>query len=128
MLASYYKRIADLINNSQSRGSDIDELFDRMIDNLSNSEINEDDIYRERLENQIITTRNDIYGQNSEYTYQLLLFVKQLQQYITTRYSSVDSFLELNNIQVLTIFADISSLVGFPISSDNIYRGSSSIS
>jgi hypothetical protein len=50
----------------------------------------------------------------------LLSAVKALQVHVTKYYGSVNSFLHNNNVKVNSYFANISSLVGYPINTSNI--------
>lgn len=118
--AEKYKVIADLLNNAQDRGSDILGYLTSMTTDLSNSEISEDSIHRQRLEDQIDATSDVVQSRHVNYTTYMLDFVRTLQKYIDDRYSSIDDFLSDNNTQVLPVFAEMSESVGYPISAANI--------
>lgn len=118
--ATQYKIIADLINNAQDRGSDILGHLTQMTTDLSNSEILEDSIDRQRLEDQIDVTFDVIDIRHNSHTKFMLDFVYILQKYIDDNYSSVDDFLSDNSTKVLSVFADISERVGYTISTENI--------
>ena len=119
-IASIYKLMTDLINDAQARGFDIVSFVDKMATDLDNSEILSTDIYREKLDDQISSTSDGLTLNNINYTIQMLKFVGDLQRYITSKYGSVDTFLENNSIKVKSIFANISEEVGYPILSKNI--------
>jgi len=119
-ISSIYKLMTDLINDVQARGSDIVSFVDKMATDLDNSEILSTDIYREKLDDQISSTSDGLTLNNINYTIQMLKFVGDLQRYITSKYGSVDTFLENNSIKVKSIFANISEEVGYPILSKNI--------
>ena len=115
-----YKEISDGINSAQLRGTDVVFFIEKMRTDLGNSEIPSDDNNRERLDSQINVTSNRLSLNNVSYTNQMLKFVKDLQQYITAKYTSVDTFLSDNSIRVKSTFADISDTVGFTILPANI--------
>ncbi len=119
-LEDIYKTIADLIDSSQVRGLDIVFYVDKMAVDLENSEIPSDDIERLRLESQIETTSNLLAQRHNVYTIQLLKLVEALQRYVDDNFISVNSFLSSNDIQVKSVFADISNEVGYLIDSSNI--------
>ena len=114
-IAENYKEISDGINDAQARGSDIVSFIDKMNTDISNSEIPSDDIHKKKLEKQVISTSDILNSKNIRYTSVLIIFVEELQRYITTEYGSVDTFLSDNNIRVKSTFAEISEYVGFPI-------------
>jgi len=115
-----YKRIVDLINNAQDRGSDVVGYFSSMLDTLDDSEIVAGSTDRLRLEDQIEVTSEVMEGHHQQYARTMSDFVFVLQKYVTDTYGSVNDFLSDNNIQVLPVFADISEVVGFPIDAGNI--------
>lgn len=119
-LEDIYKIVADLIDSSQMRGGGIVSYVDRMKVDLENSEIPSEDIERLRLESQINTTSILLTQRHNVYTVQLLKFVEALQRYIDENFVSINNFLSSNDIQVKTIFADISNTVGYSIESSNI--------
>ena len=119
-LGDWYKTITDLINDEQLRGLDIVSFVDNMVTNLNNSEILFEDIYRQRLEAQIISTANNLSGRNVSYTPQLVKFVTDLQKFMTNKYGSVDIYLSDNKIKVKSTFAEISEAVGYPILPTNV--------
>ncbi len=121
--ANRYKTIADLIDNAQSRGTDIIQYLDNMLTTLSDSEILEESTDRQRLESQINTTSDVMINHHQSYTRYMRDFVFALQKYIDDNYSTVDDFLSDNGIKVLPIFADISRVVGYPIKAANIDTG-----
>ena len=118
--ANRYKIIADLINNAQDRGSIAFGNLQDMSITLSSSEISEDSIDAQRLQDQILATSNVIYSQHQLFTNPMIDFVFSLQKYIEDNYSSVNDFLSDNSIKVLPVFADISESVGYLIDYDNI--------
>lgn len=120
ILASTYKSIADLINYAQGRGSDMAYYVNRMNTNLSNSDIEEESADREKLEDQISATLQVLSETHGTYETQMLTFVEILQKYIDDNYSSVNDFLSDNSTKVLSVFADISEEVGYPIDAENI--------
>ena len=119
-ISSKYKEISDNINDAQERGADIVFFVDNIITELNDSEIPSVDIDRERLEEQINSTSDNLTGKNVDYTPKMLKFVGDLQRYITEKYVSVDNFLSDNNIKVKSTFAAISEEVGYAILSANI--------
>lgn len=118
--ANRYKIIADLINNAQDRGNKITHYIENMNIILSNSEIPSFSIDRQRLESQIDVTLDIMINYHQDYATHMINFVSALQKYIDDSYSSVNDFLSDNNIKVLSIFADMSEIVGYPIDSANI--------
>jgi len=118
--ASRYKIIADLINNAQARGTDCVGHFSNMTTTLSNSEMLPDSNDRQRLENQIDATSDTITKHHQLYARLMSDFVRILQKYIDDNYSTIDDFLSDNSTQVLSVFADISATVGYPIDAANI--------
>ena len=119
-IADKYKLITDFISNAQNRGVDIVTYINNMTTDLSNSEINENSIDRERLEKQIISTARVVNRRHNVYTSQMLRFVLDLQKYVNNNYVSVNDFLRDNEIKVLPTFAAISDEVGYTIDSSNI--------
>ena len=118
--ASRYKIIADLINNAQDNGSKITYYINSMSTVLSNSEILSTSIDRQRVESQVDATLDVMINNHQNYTRYMMNFVSVLQKYIEDNYHSVNDFLSDNDIKVLSIFADISEVVGYPIDAVNI--------
>jgi len=118
--ASRYKKIADLINDAQDRGNDIVGYLTAMTTTLSNSEILEDSIDRQRLEDQINASLDFIVNHHQLYAGQMVNFVYILQKYIDDNYTTINDFLVDNNTQVKAVFANISRVVGYPIDASNI--------
>ncbi len=116
----FYKMVADLINESQDRGSDISSKILQMRNDLDNSEIDDENIDKLWLYNEIDRTYAETNTQHNNYSSEILNFVQKLQKYITDKYDSVSSFLRENNLTVLPTFAEISNLVGYPIDNDLI--------
>ncbi len=94
--------------------------IDKMNTELSNSEIDSNDVDRERLESQITGTYSDLEASHVFYTSHLLRLVKEMQKYVTENYVSVDNFLSTTGTLVSPTFADISKEVGYSIKSSNI--------
>ncbi len=115
-----YKRISDLINDIQVRGTDIVYYVDKMAVNIALSDIPSQDVNRLRLESQITTTSDLLTNTDLFYTRQMKIFVGALQRYVNDNYSSVNDFLSDNNTKVGRTFALISDVVGFTIDSSNI--------
>jgi len=118
--ATLYLTIANIIDSAQLKGVSIVAHIDQMSINLINSEIPSTDLSEMRLERQIIATSSLLDKRHDVYTPQMLGFVFRLQTYIDDNYSTIDDFLGDNNIQVKSIFADISDKVGFPIDPSHI--------
>jgi len=118
--AALYKIITDFVNNAQSRGTDIIYYINKMNTDLNSSEINTENINKEKLEAQISTTSNVLSSRHSEKVEFMLVFVFKLQEYIYNSYGSINDFLSVNNTQVLPVFAEISEIVGYPIDAANI--------
>jgi len=116
----FYKSVADLIDSAQRRGSDIIGYINQMRIDLEDSELNEEDIERQRLENQIATTYNILNARHNNYTSAIKTFVFNLQKFTEDNYGSVNNFLKEEDIQVKTVFADISMVVGYLIDIGNI--------
>jgi hypothetical protein len=119
-VSNIYKEASDLINDAWLRGDDIVGSVNNMLVELDASEIPEEDIHRQRLEEQINSTSFRLSDANVSYTPQLRKFVSELQSYVTNKYGSVDTFLSDNKIKVKSTFAAISEAVGYPISPTNI--------
>ena len=115
-----YKEIVDFINESQDRGSSISSEMLQMRNDLDNSEVNDENIDKLWLYNEINRTYTEINRQHNNYSSETLNFVQKLQNYITNKYDSVNSFLRDNNLTVLPTFADISRVVGYTIDNDLI--------
>lgn len=118
--SDFYKPVVDLIDSAQRRGSNIIDYVGQMLIDLGESEINSEDVDRQRLESQISTTYDILNTRHNEYTSAIKNFVFKLQQYTEDSYGSVNDFLRDEGVQVKTVFADISRVVGFSIDSDNI--------
>ena len=121
--SDFYKIIADLIDAAQRRGVDIIGYVNQMSLDLASSEMSEDEIEVQRLDNQIDATYEMLNLRHSEYTTEMLKFVFNLQKYTDDNYGSVNDFLRDEETKVKTIFADISGTVGYKIDSDNIEGG-----
>ena len=106
-----YKTMTDYINDAQGRGENIVYYIDKMRTDLNNSEIFSEDLNKEKLENQIISTSNLLTLRHNSYTIQMLNFVRLLQKHITDEYSSVDIFLSNNGIKVKSIINILFSLL-----------------
>ena len=115
-----YKEIVDFINESQDRGYSISSEMLQMRNDLDNSEVNDENIDKLWLYNEINRTYAEINRQHNNYNSETLNFVQKLQNYITNKYDSVNSFLRDNNLTVLPTFADISRVVGYTIDNDLI--------
>ena len=115
-----YKSIVDLIDGAQRRGSNVVSFVDQMNIDLNNSEIPTEDNEKLRLENQITATSTLLTNRHNVFTTQMLKFVFQLQKYIDDNYTSVNDYLSNNNIQVKSVFAEISEAVGYLIDPSNI--------
>ena len=115
-----YKEIVDFVNESQDRGFNISSEILQMRNDLDNSEIDDENIDKLWLYNEINRTYTEINTQHNNYSSEILVFVQKLQKYITDKYGSVNSFLRDNGETVRPIFADISSLVGYSIDSSLI--------
>jgi hypothetical protein len=115
-----YKEVADLIDSAQRRGSNIVSFVDQMAIDLNNSDIQAEELDRERLDKQIKATSDILTERHSRYTVYMRNFVFQLEKYTDDNYISVNQFLSSNSIKVKTVFADISEVVGFPIDPENI--------
>ncbi len=115
-----YKTIADLINNSQDVGQYISSNLLQMENDLENSEIDDNNIDKLFLYNEIDNTYDILNVIHNNYNKELLYFVKQLQTYIYNNYGSINSFLRDNLETVFPIFANISETVGYKIDPDLI--------
>ena len=115
-----YKEIADLINSSQERGQEIVAHFDQMREDIADSEVDDENIDKRWLYEEINRIYDEVDLFHNEYTSELFNFVKQLQIHVTTGYGSVNSFLRDNGETVFSIFADISNEVGYEIDADLI--------
>jgi len=118
--ANRYKIIVDLINNAQDRGRSVVNNLHDMSSILYLSEISEESVDSQRLQDQISATSEVMEGHHQRYTNCMTNFVFILQKYISDNYSSVNDFLSDYGIQVLPVFADMSELVGYPIDAANI--------
>jgi hypothetical protein len=121
--ANRYKTITDLIDSAQSRGTEITQYFDTMLTTLSDSEISVVSTDGQRLESQINATLKVMTDYHQSYSKFTIDFVFVLQKHVDDNYSTIDNFLSDNGIKVLPIFADISSVVGYPIKAANIDTG-----
>ncbi len=121
--ANRYKTITDLINSAQGRGTEITQYFSTMLTTLSDSEITAGSTDRQRLESQINATSDVMNDYHQSYSKFTIDFVFVLQKHVDDNYSTIDDFLSDNGIKVLPIFADISSVVGYPIKAANIDTG-----
>ncbi len=117
---TFYKMTADLISDSQDRGENISSEILQMRNDLDNSEIDDENIDKLWLYNEINRTYIEINRQHNNYSSETLNFVQKLQKYIVDKYGSINSFLRDNNLTVLPTFAAISSLVGYTIDDDLI--------
>lgn len=115
-----YKSIADLIDGAQRRGANIVSFVDQMAIDLGNSEIPTEDNERLRLKSQITNTSSLLTDRHNVFTSQMTSFVFALQKYIDDNHVSVNDYLSNNNIQVKSVFAEISETVGYPIDPSNI--------
>ena len=118
--STLYKEIADLINDAQARGADIASNVYQMKTDLQNSEIHEDNIYRQLIENVVDSTYDVLNNRHNLYASEMLGFVSSLQRHVDNNYSSVNDFLQDNAIQVYSIFASVSEEAGFLINNENI--------
>lgn len=110
-----YKKIADFINSSQKVGKNISSNIVQMRNDLDNSEVDDNNIHKKMLYNEINKVYDVINVVHNNYNKELLYLVKQLQLYIVNNYGSVNKFLEDNSESVFQYFADISETVGYPI-------------
>ena len=117
---TFYKSVVDLISKSQDRGENISSGILQMRNDLSNSEIDDENIDKLWLYNEIDRTYTEINNQHTNYSRETLNFVQKLQEYIFNKYGSINSFLRDNSLTVLPTFASISSLVGYIIDDDLI--------
>lgn len=118
-----YKRISDLIDSAQLRGSEIVSHISNMEEDLSNSEVASDNVDKLRLSNTITRNQDTLRRRHEIKSREILNLVKNLQKYIVDNYNNVNTYLSSNNIKVLAMFAEISEEVGYPIESSNIDYG-----
>ena len=118
--SDFYKIVADLINDAQARGPNIVGYVNQMSLDLDSSEILEDEIERQRLDAQINATYEILTERYSDYTSKMKKFVFNLQKYVEDNYEDINDFIRESDFQVKAIFADISSIIGYPIDDDNI--------
>ena len=115
-----YKNIADIISNSQDRGENISSEMLQMRNDLDNSEVDDDNIDKKWVYEEINRTYGELNTQHNNYSRETLNFVQKLQEYIVSNYSSVNTFLRDTNTTVLPTFSIISGLVGYTIDDDLI--------
>ncbi len=117
---TFYKMTTDLISNSQDRGENISSEMLQMRNNLENSEVDDDNIDKKWVYEEIDRTYGELDTQHNNYSSETLSFVQKLQEYIVNKYNSVNTFLRDTNTTVLPTFATVSGLVGYIIDDDLI--------
>lgn len=115
-----YKLLADKLGLAKSEASKITDNIISIKQTLNNNEVSNRDKQKEGLFGIIDVTYNLAFADNIEDSPLLLDVVKKLQEHITARYDSVNSFLAVNGIKVSQAFADLSSVAGFVISDEHI--------
>jgi len=117
---TFYKMTADIISNSQDRGESISSDILQMRNDLENSEVDDDNIDKKWVYEETNRTYGELNIQHNNYSREVLNFVQKLQEYIVSKYSSVNTFLRDTNTTVLPTFSIISGLVGYTIDDDLI--------
>ena len=115
-----YKRIEEIITDSVSKGTDIIYNFDNMTYYMGNSDLLENSIDKQKLQKYILSTKDIVDTYQNKNNSSLYKFVSVLQGHIVNNYSSLNSFLYDNSIQVSSSFAEISNNLGYEIESYNI--------
>ena len=117
-----YKTISDNIGAIYAPRTNIINDLNSMADHLWRSNVSINNIDKKWLYN-IITSNasSSFYDNYFLINKELSNFVLSLQRYVTNTYGSVNIFLKDNDIKVLSSFAAISEVLGYPIDTENIY-------
>jgi|TARA_Y100000310_G_scaffold254365_1_gene261434 hypothetical protein len=115
-----YKFVSDELANARN---DAGRAFGRLIDmqtNLTNSEVNNDDIEKRALAEVIDQTYLLAVTKYYQPNLHMLNIITELQNHVVHHHGDVNDFLSSNGILVLQDFADLSILAGFNIDITNI--------
>tara|TARA_Y100000034_G_C6764989_1_gene340967 strand:+ start:229 stop:597 length:369 start_codon:yes stop_codon:yes gene_type:complete len=118
--AAEYKLISDDIGNARSDSEKAFKLVQTMQRHLRDSEVDVNDIDKLTLRNDIELTYFIVVSRYFQPHRELIGFVSALQTHVARFSGSVDDYLSSNDLKVSQDFADVSSIVGFEISIENI--------
>ena len=91
-----------------------------MIRHLTDNDVVSYDPEKKKMLKVIYDTYQIILTNHVYVTSQMSATVRALQNHVIKHYGTVDLYLSANDIKVSSYFANLSSLVGYPISQENI--------
>ncbi len=115
-----YKIISDALADIQDRGQDIVDSLVDMNQDLSNSNVSDNDATKVQLEGYTESAIGVANRKHVKFSPEILDTVKKLQLLVEDNDQPINNFLNTNNILVKCTFANMSFFVGFPINISNI--------
>lgn len=118
--ANNYKIIADSLSYAQNEGSPMYLRMGDVLTSLQNNQVRDTDREKLILQNVVESTYEFILLKHKSVNPTILTMTTALQKHITHHAGSVDDYLSKRGVQVTEIFANLSTLAGYPIDSSNI--------
>jgi hypothetical protein len=118
--ANNYKAIANFVSDAQNEGSPMYERIGNVLTSLINNQIRSTEEPKLVLQSAIESTYEFIFLNHDLPNQDIMNMTTALQNHVTCHATSVNNYLEKENIKVPETFAELSALVGYPINDAHI--------